>query len=399
MDSTFSNGFQIVANASNPKMLAEQALSTIQGYLPGKGEPENLPTVLVVAHYDAGGAAPSLSFGADANGSGVSILLELARIFGNLYKAGGDTHPEYNLVFLLTGGGKLNYYGSKKWLEDQRDFQDQQKSDFLSNVKLVLCLDALGLEDSINMHVSKPPKEGTPSGKFLKDLETAASESKVKVNVVHKKINLANDLLAWEHERYSIAKLSALTLSHLESHTDLSRSSITDVKVDPAVLARNTQVLAKALSCTVSGKCPDPTKVNLEPKAENLDEWTEILAKTPRGVGLLTGAKNPFAKSLFKAMDKATMKAKHILAKRDKRDADYTLYDSPVATINSYNIKPAFFDLILTVAIVAYLSLVYGVVSNTSAIYAFLASFVKTSASSSPASPSKKAANGKSKAH
>ena len=86
LDGIVSNGFQIVSNASNPKVLAEQALSNIQGYLPGKGEPENLPTVLVVAHYDAGGGAPGLNFGADANGSGVSILLELARIFGELYK-------------------------------------------------------------------------------------------------------------------------------------------------------------------------------------------------------------------------------------------------------------------------------------------------------------------------
>lgn len=398
LDSTFSNGFQIVANASNPKMLADQSLSTIQGYLPGKGEPENLPTVLIIAHYDAGGAAPSLSFGADANGSGVSILLELARIFGDLYKAGGESHAEYNLVFLLTGGGKLNYYGSKKWLEDQRDFQDQQKSDFLSNVKLVLCLDSLGLGDSVNLHVSKPPKEGTPAGKFFRDLETAAGDLKVKVNVVHKKINLANDLLAWEHERYSIAKLSALTLSHLDSHNALARNSITDVTVDQASLVRNTHLLARALACTVYGKCPDEGKVSLAPKADNLKEWTETLARTPRGAGLLTGVKNPFAKTLLKAMDKATMKAKHILAKRDKRDADYTLYDSPVATINSHSIKPAFFDLILSVAIVAYLSLVYGFVSNTGAIYGFLVSFVSKE-TPSPASPSKKSANGKSKAH
>ena len=36
----------------------------------------------------------------------------------------------------------------------------------------------------------------------------------VLVNMVHKKINLADDFLAWEHERYSIRRLTAMTVSH-----------------------------------------------------------------------------------------------------------------------------------------------------------------------------------------
>lgn len=61
--------------------------------------------------------------GADSNASGASVLLELARIFSHLY-SNVNTVGHYNLVFLLTGGGKLNYMGSKKWLEDQLDSLD-----------------------------------------------------------------------------------------------------------------------------------------------------------------------------------------------------------------------------------------------------------------------------------
>lgn len=61
-----------------------------------------------------------MSSGAESNGSGVSMLLEIARIFSALYSV-GKSRPHYNMVFVLTGAGKLNYHGSKKWLEDQFD--------------------------------------------------------------------------------------------------------------------------------------------------------------------------------------------------------------------------------------------------------------------------------------
>ncbi len=63
-----------------------------------------------------------LSFGGDSNASGVAALLELARLFSRLSSQPGQNGvPRFNLVFILTGGGKLNYLGSKKLLEDQLD--------------------------------------------------------------------------------------------------------------------------------------------------------------------------------------------------------------------------------------------------------------------------------------
>ena len=46
------------------------------------------------------------------------------------------------------------------------------------------------------------------------------------VNLVHKKIRLSEDLLAWEHERFSLKKLPAATLSGLRSPKDLRRKSM-----------------------------------------------------------------------------------------------------------------------------------------------------------------------------
>ena len=50
----------------------------------------------------------------------------------------------------------------------------------------------------------------------------------VKFKMNHKKINLAEDMLAWEHERFSIKRLPAFTMSSLESHKNPDRTSILD---------------------------------------------------------------------------------------------------------------------------------------------------------------------------
>lgn len=67
------------------------------------------------------------------------------------------------------------------------------------------------------MHVSKPPKDGSPTNMFYNQLKQAAAlQHSVNVDGVHKKINLADENLAWEHERFSIRRLPAFTLSSLK---------------------------------------------------------------------------------------------------------------------------------------------------------------------------------------
>ena len=68
----------------------------------------------------------------------------------------------FHAFFLRPSGGKMNFMGTKRWLDYQLD--ENVESDLSSNVKYVLCLDALGgSEDKENLylHVSKPPKEGS----------------------------------------------------------------------------------------------------------------------------------------------------------------------------------------------------------------------------------------------
>lgn len=46
------------------------------------------------------------------------------------------------------------------------------------NVAFVLCLDTVGNGDTLHLHVSKPPKEGTPQHSLLKELESVRTDLK-----------------------------------------------------------------------------------------------------------------------------------------------------------------------------------------------------------------------------
>lgn len=50
----------------------------------------------------------------------------------------------------------------------------------------------------------------------------------VKVGLVHKKINLVESTVAWEHERYSLRRILGFTLSHLEDPKSEFRGSMLD---------------------------------------------------------------------------------------------------------------------------------------------------------------------------
>jgi hypothetical protein len=95
-------------------------------------------------------------------------------------------------------------------------------------------LDSLGKanddgKDGLYMHVSRTPKEGDASFQFSKSLIKFAKRENTNFDLIHKKINLSSELLSWEHERFSLRQISALTLSHFVSSNDIDRTTITDL--------------------------------------------------------------------------------------------------------------------------------------------------------------------------
>ncbi|XP_039984677.1 nicalin-1 isoform X1 [Xiphias gladius] len=386
-----ANGFQMVTSGAQSKAISDWAITSLEGRLAGVGG-EDLPTIVMVAHYDSFGVAPWLSYGADSNGSGVSMLLELARLFSKLYTY-KRTHAGYNLLFFVSGGGKFNYQGTKRWLEDNLDHTDS--SLLQDNVAFVLCLDTLGNGDSMHLHVSKPPKEGTPQYSLLKELEMVVSSQypEVKFSMVHKKINLADDMLAWEHERFGIRRLPAFTLSHLPSHRLAQRYSIMDVRsvspssrhgageppagphVDVKKLSRNTKVVAEALARVIYNLtekgAPGDLQIfteQMQVQEEQLSAVVDWLTAQPRAAQLVD-KDSSVVSTLEYHLGRYLKDVKRHYVKADKRDPEFVFYDQLKQTMNAYRVKPAIFDLLLAVCIAAYLGMMYLAIQNFGVLY------------------------------
>uniref|UniRef100_A0A4W3GS84 Nicalin n=1 Tax=Callorhinchus milii TaxID=7868 RepID=A0A4W3GS84_CALMI len=368
-----ANGFQMVTSGAQSKAISDWAVTSLEGRLTGLGG-EDLPTIAIVAHYDSFGVAPWLSYGADSNGSGVAALLELARLFSRLYTY-KRTHAAYNILFFVSGGGKFNYQGTKRWLEDNLDHTDS--SLLQDNVAFVLCLDTMGNNNDLYLHVSKPPKEATPQHAFLRDLEmvTSSQYKEVKFSMVHKKINLAEDMLAWEHERFGIRRLPAFTMSHLESHKSSLRTTVMDVSpslIDIQKLSRNTRIIAEALARVIYNLTEKVRSVLLlllhQLQEDQLSSVLDWLTTQPRAAQLVDKDSSLIATMEY-YMSRYLKDVKRHHVKADKRDPEFVFYDQLKQTMNAYRVKPAIFDLLLALCIAAYLAVTYFVAQNFGFFY------------------------------
>jgi len=107
-------------------------------------------------------------------------------------------------------------------------------------------------ENALYMHVSKPPKDKTSISNFFKLLKSSAEKysNGLAVEGVHKKINLADTKLAWEHERFSIKRYPSFTLSSVKSPRSPIRTTI--FKNDESRLVEHTlnttRIIAEALA-------------------------------------------------------------------------------------------------------------------------------------------------------
>ncbi|KAM5191370.1 BOS complex subunit ncln-like [Mantella aurantiaca] len=372
------SGFQMTTGEVQSKPIVHPIIITLEGQLTGRGgDVAELPSVVIVAHYDSFGAAPYLAYGADSNGSGVSALLEMVRLFHLLY-SNWRTQPRYNLVFALTGGGKFNYHGSKRWIEEHLDHSET--SILHENVAFVLCLDTLANSDSLHLHVSRPPPEGSAQGEFLRQLQRVTQSPPfvgLNFSLVHKKINLGENFLVWEHEQFSLRRLPAFTVSHLGNHKSGMRRSILDTRprVDMTRLRRNTEVLCEALARVLYS---DAAKANLESlqifkealsvDEERLSAILDWLGSQPRAAQLIDRT-HPLLSTAEHLFKRRLRDVRRHVFKPDNRQPDFVFYDQMKQTMTSHRVKPAVFDLFMALVIAAYIGVIHQAIQNFGPAY------------------------------
>lgn len=362
------NSFHFLTDGGESKALNDFQVVSLQGKLVGDGAEDQLPTIAIVTHYDSFSISPMLSMGADASASGTTAFLEMARLFSKLYERSA-TKPKYNILFLLAGGGKFNFQGTKKWIEEGIE---SSEISLLSEVDYVLCIDGVGQGTNLNMHVSKPPKEGSHGFQLLQDLKGIASAlyPDTQVNLVHKKVNLADDMLSWEHERFSLRRLPAGTLSHHSQPSKLSRGSLFDRAMDLDVLLRNIKIISEGVARHVYNLTGKGFRTDMQVFTDDLDvdkqkvrTWSEHLTSQPRAQQLIT-RDSKLLLGFEETMLKYLKDVKRVTAKAEKKEPEFVFYDIYKSKMSVYSVKPALFDLFLAVGIGLYLGAVYLLVEN-----------------------------------
>ena len=256
-----------------------------------------------------------------------------------------QTTPKYRLLFLLTESGSLlNFQGSKKWLE-----QNLEENAQILNAEFVICLDTFAENPgNLFMHVSKPPKEGTHVNKFYQLLKKksqfySTEDNEKTMEGVHKKINLADTFLAWPHERFSMKRMSAFTLSSVKTHTEPQRTTIftdhsstatveSESNLNNVILENievNTKILAESLASFIfnfADADESPEEIFVGPLA--------ITQQTLKPyIGIESMAKTLTVKMAF---EKYLKNVKQTYDKPDLREPDFMFYEGDEAKLNVY---------------------------------------------------------------
>ena len=314
----------------------------------------SLPTLVVSAFYDSASLIPALSFGGDSNASGLIALLELARILFRL-RSSINLPCKANVVFLASGGGKLNYWGTKKWIEEKLESHS-----VLSETLFTLSLESIGdrpNEGVLYMHTSKEPKVSSPSAAFFNALNSTGM-----TQLITKKISLSDDFLSWEHERFASRRLPAFTISSISHAKEPLRSSIFDTcsSLNVENLYKNIIRISEAVVSLLYDSPDALAKVSSIASKDSVRAYLKFACQTPRSqISLLTSnvGRPDFVSSLGDLFKKVTRSVTVYDFKMDKKSqSEFTLYEPTKATLNLYKAKSPLFELLLFLLICTYLA-------------------------------------------
>lgn len=211
--------------------------------------------------------------------------------------------------------------------------------------------------------MSKPPENA-----FIKQIfegfSTVAEELGFEVGLKHKKINISNPRVAWEHEQFSKLRVTAATLSELSTAPELLESTggLSDSRhfINETAIVRSIKLVAESIARHIYGCQGKNIQIfaddtSLAVNAPYIRSWLDLLSKTPRVVPFLT-KNDPFVMALKKELEDHTHE---VNVHHEVLDGMFTLYDSTKAKLNIYQVASVTFDLLLLLVLGSYLIILF----------------------------------------
>lgn len=286
--------------------------------------------------------APAICSGVGSNGSGTLALLALVKMFGKLY-SNAATRPQYNIVFLLSGGGKLDSNGLKVWLKTAN-------SRLMDTVEVVINLNSLsgwGTDPSghLFLHHSKPRTKDPLAMAWYDQIAASATQEGITLHQVQKKINLGLRYMEWEHEHVAQHRILSLTISGMRKPVPTSVMDRME-GVNLTAVAGASRMVAEAISAKLF-----PERVReFQIFAENstfdvsvpfLRQWAQVLSTNMRMTPFFSPKSalgTAFAKYLGEYSKSSVIPF--------KLDEQYKFYDGEKFVLSMYETAGATFDFI-----------------------------------------------------
>ncbi|KAI3389720.1 hypothetical protein SNEBB_008132 [Seison nebaliae] len=324
---------------------------------------QSLPTILIVTSYDSNGLFPTISVGADSTASSIASSMELARILWKYFK-NPKFAPTFNVVFLYSAAGKLNYIGTDKWLEAQTP----KISDLMRKPALIICLDAIGKGDKMYAHIPKQYSNDKLGYRFIQYLKEEYDDENSEESIeVIKKVRISE--IMWEHEQFIKHKFMAMTLSHFSTASESisHRATITDTleKIEKKNHAKHTQKILRSLLkiMTKQNWENDIDQLFSEAKVDedNLSQLMEMLTAESREQLKFVDVNNQNQKldGILSIIENYLSKYSHETNKQKFIVNDVSYYDGGNYHISVYQKKSAVFDLLCGICILGLLGIIY----------------------------------------
>lgn len=329
-------------------------MCTKQGGRPGNTK---APTVVIHAHYDTFCVVPAICKGIGSNGSGTLALLALVKMFGRLY-ANAATRPRYNIVFLLSGGGKLDSNGLKMWLKTAN-------SRLMDTVEVVINLNSLsgwGTEASgdLFLHHSKPRAKDPLAMAWYDQFAASAAQEGILLHQAHKKINLGLRYMEWEHEHVAQHRILSLTISGMRKPVAPSVMDRIE-SVNLTAVAGTARMVAEAISVKLF-----PERVReFQIFAENstfdvsipfLKQWAQVLS-TNMHMSPYFSPNSALGTALAKHLGEYSKPSINPF----KLDEQYKFYDGEKFVLSMYETAGAAFDVVFLASWCLYLASLFVV--------------------------------------